>query len=138
MPGPPARRKTLVVTFSKVGCKRHPLAPCVALFYDDLGNKKVELSGLIVIDADDLFGILWEHFAIEMAIFLAERAIGKTLLPKKENEWWYMDEDMYSLLVLETQTGMVIAQGARHHVLKVQAEYDKYRRSNPGYWFVNC
>ena len=54
--GPPAWRKTLVQEFSSEGFKRHPLAPCVALFYEDLGNKKQELSGLIVVETDDLLG----------------------------------------------------------------------------------
>jgi hypothetical protein len=41
--GPPAWRKTLVTAFQELGFQRHPLAPCVALMYEDLGNTKKEL-----------------------------------------------------------------------------------------------
>ena len=54
--GPPAWRKSLIETFRMEGFKKHPLAPCLALFYEDLGKGKTELSGLIVVETDDLLG----------------------------------------------------------------------------------
>ena len=54
--GPPAWRQTLITTFRELGFKKHPLAPCVMLMYEDMGAGTEELSGLIVIETDDLLG----------------------------------------------------------------------------------
>jgi len=54
--GPPAWRKTLLVTFKELGFKRHPLAPCVALMYETIDGTPDRLSGVIVVETDDLLG----------------------------------------------------------------------------------
>ena len=54
--GPPGWRKSLLTIFKELGFKRHPLAPCVVLFYEDLGKIHEALSGLVVIETDDLLG----------------------------------------------------------------------------------
>ena len=54
--GPPAWRKSLLAQLKQSGFKRHPLAPCVVLMYEPLQGTKEELSGLIVIEIDDLPG----------------------------------------------------------------------------------
>jgi hypothetical protein len=54
--GPPAWRKTLISKFKELDFKRHPLAPCVALMYEDIGDKKDQISGIIVVETDDLLG----------------------------------------------------------------------------------
>ena len=65
--GPPAWRQTLITTLKELGFKRHPLAPCVVLMYDDATSKHEpifgnnprvpsHLSGLIVIETDELLG----------------------------------------------------------------------------------
>ena len=54
--GPPAWRRSLLTELQELGFRSHPLAPCVALMYEDLGAGKPELSGIIVIETDDLLG----------------------------------------------------------------------------------
>ena len=34
----------------------HPLAPCVVLFFETLFGKPLQLSGLVVVETDDLLG----------------------------------------------------------------------------------
>ena len=52
--GPPGWRKTLLSKFKDLDFARHPLAPCVVLMYETLAGKPKTLSGLIVIETDDL------------------------------------------------------------------------------------
>jgi len=52
--GPPGWRKTLLTKFKDLEFARHPLAPCVVLMYETLGGKPKSLSGLVVIETDDL------------------------------------------------------------------------------------
>ena len=54
--GPPAWRKSVITTLVELGFKRHPLAPCVAIMYENLGGKEMQFSGLIVLETDDFFG----------------------------------------------------------------------------------
>ena len=55
--GPPAWRQSLFTTFKDVGFNNHPLAPCVVLMYEKMhGKEKPQLSGLIVVETDDLLG----------------------------------------------------------------------------------
>ena len=52
--GPPAWRKTLLTCLKEYGFKKHPLAPCVAIMYEDVGDKKDQFTGLLVIETDDI------------------------------------------------------------------------------------
>ena len=52
--GPPGWRKTLLSKFKDLAFARHPLAPCVVLMYETIGGKPKTLSGLVVIETDDL------------------------------------------------------------------------------------
>ena len=52
--GPPAWRKSLLVPMKELGFKRHPLAPCVVLMYEEVDGVPDTLSGLVVIETDDL------------------------------------------------------------------------------------
>ena len=55
--GPPAWRQSLFTSFKELGFKNHPLAPCVVLMYEKIaGGGKEQLSGLIVVETDDLLG----------------------------------------------------------------------------------
>ena len=54
--GPPGWRQTLLTQFKSLNFKRHPLAPCVVLMYETINGVKDSLSGLIVIETDDLLG----------------------------------------------------------------------------------
>jgi len=54
--GPPAWRKTLISVLRELEFKRHPLAPCVAIMYEEVGGKPEQFSGLIVIETDDVLG----------------------------------------------------------------------------------
>ena len=55
--GPPGWRQTLLTAFKGLEFRRHPLAPCVVLMYEVLPPKNtMSLSGLIVIETDDLLG----------------------------------------------------------------------------------
>ena len=55
--GPPGWRQTLLTEFKGLTFSRHPLAPCVVLMYECLhGEEKPSLSGLIIIETDDLLG----------------------------------------------------------------------------------
>ena len=56
--GPPGWRKSLLVKLKELDFKRHPLAPCVALMYDNDGEPDQEprFCGLLVIETDDLLG----------------------------------------------------------------------------------
>ena len=42
-------------TFKEIGFKNHPLAPCVVAMYETIKGTET-LSGLIVVETDDLFG----------------------------------------------------------------------------------
>ena len=56
--GPPGWRFSLLSILKDLGFKNHPLAPCVFLYYED--DKKnqmpMQLSGLLVVETDDLLG----------------------------------------------------------------------------------
>ena len=54
--GPPGWRQTLLTQFKSLNFKRHPLAPCVVLMYETINGVKDALSGMIVIETDDLLG----------------------------------------------------------------------------------
>jgi len=56
--GPPAWRKSVLTTLVELGFKRHPLAPCVAIMYENLGGKEMQLSGLIVLETDDFSAVV--------------------------------------------------------------------------------
>ena len=53
--GPPGWRCTLFTAFKELGFKRHPLAPCVVLMYEESGGKQ-HLCGVIAVETDDLLG----------------------------------------------------------------------------------
>ena len=53
--GPPAWRQTLLTEFKRLDFRRHPLAPCVMLMYEGQAGSE-QLTGLIVIETDDLLG----------------------------------------------------------------------------------
>ena len=55
--GPPAWRKSLFTTFKELGFHCHPLAPCLVLMYEKMhGQTEPQLSGLIIVETDDLLG----------------------------------------------------------------------------------
>ena len=55
--GPPAWRQSLFTTLKGLDFKNHPLAPCVVLMYEKMAGKdKSQLTGLIVVETDDLLG----------------------------------------------------------------------------------
>ena len=55
--GPPAWKKSLFTTFKELEFKNHPLAPCLVLMYEKMhGKEKAQLSGLIIVETDDLLG----------------------------------------------------------------------------------
>ena len=60
--GPPAWRKSLFTTFKELEFKNHPLAPCLVLMYEKMhGKEEPQLSGLIIVETDDLLGGGREH-----------------------------------------------------------------------------
>ena len=52
--GPPAWRKTLLTSLKEYGFKKHPLAPCIAVMYEDVGDKKDQFTGLLIMETDDI------------------------------------------------------------------------------------
>eukprot|EP00971_Amphidinium_carterae_P239845 4761634-Amphidinium_carterae.3 len=55
--GPGGWRCTLLRKLQRCGWKRHPLAPCVFLFFETLQKEThLSLTGVIVVETDDLLG----------------------------------------------------------------------------------
>eukprot|EP00971_Amphidinium_carterae_P046008 905357-Amphidinium_carterae.2 len=55
--GPGGWRCTLLRRWQKLNWRRHPLAPCVFLFFEDVPtSQKPQLTGVLVVETDDLLG----------------------------------------------------------------------------------
>ena len=83
--GPPAWRKSLLTTFKQLGFKRHPLAPCVVVFYETHNGVDETLTGLVVIETDDLLG-----GGIGEAFFEAVKTLKETY---KFGKWVWLQEN---------------------------------------------
>ena len=53
--GPPGWRISLFTAFKELEFKRHPMAPCLALMHEPV-CEQTQVTGLILIETDDLFG----------------------------------------------------------------------------------